>query len=102
MVGIIGAESTRGMKQMDLTSLLVQAVSGAVGGTAVGAAAKQYSLGTLGNAIAGAVGGGVVGQLIGSFAGQAIESWVGNIAGGAIGGVIITLIAGVIRNMTAK
>ena len=87
---------------MDLTSLLVQAVSGAVGGSAVGAAAKQYSLGTLGNAIAGAVGGGVVGQLLGTMAGPMIEGWIGNIAGGAIGGVIITLLAGVIRNMTAN
>ena len=42
-------------KQMDLTSLIVQIVAGAIGGSAAGAAAKQYSLGTLGNAIAGAV-----------------------------------------------
>ena len=46
---------------MDLTSLLVQIVSGALGGSAAGAAAKQYSLGTLGNAIAGAIGGAIVG-----------------------------------------
>ena len=42
---------------MDLTSLLVQVVAGALGGSAAGAAAKQYSLGALGNAIAGAIGG---------------------------------------------
>jgi uncharacterized membrane protein YeaQ/YmgE (transglycosylase-associated protein family) len=41
---------------MDLTGLLVQVVAGALGGSAAGAAAKQYSLGTLGNAIAGAIG----------------------------------------------
>ena len=34
---------------MDLTSLLVQVVAGALGGSAAGAAAQQYSLGTLGN-----------------------------------------------------
>ena len=34
---------------MDLTSLLVQIVAGAIGGSAAGTAAKQYSLGTLGN-----------------------------------------------------
>jgi hypothetical protein len=102
VAGIIRCGLKQGGRQMDLTSLLVQAVSGAVGGSAAGAAAKQYSLGTLGNAIAGAVGGGVVGQLLGTFAGPMIEGWIGNIAGGAIGGVIITLLAGVIRNMTAK
>jgi uncharacterized membrane protein YeaQ/YmgE (transglycosylase-associated protein family) len=53
---------------MDLTSLVVQIVAGALGGSAAGAAAKQYSLGTLGNIIAGAIGGGVVGQLIGAVA----------------------------------
>ena len=58
---------------MDLTSLLVQIVSDALGGSAAGAAAKQYSLGTLGNAIAGAIGGAIVGQLIGAVAGSAVE-----------------------------
>jgi uncharacterized membrane protein YeaQ/YmgE (transglycosylase-associated protein family) len=91
-----------GVNKMDLTSLLVQVVSGALGGSAAGAAAKQYSLGAVGNAIAGAVGGGIAGQLIGTMAGQLIEGWVGDIAGGAVGGAILALIAGVIRNMTAK
>ena len=49
---------------MDFTSLIVQAVAGAVGGNAGGAAMKNASLGTLGNTITGAVGGGVIGQLL--------------------------------------
>jgi hypothetical protein len=61
---------------MDLAGLLVQAVSGAVGGSAVGSAGTNYSLGPIGNAIAGAVGG--------------------------VGGIFMTLIADFIRNMTAK
>jgi len=96
-----GGNQTGGM-EMDLTSLLVQLASGAVGGSAAGAAAKQYSLGALGNAIAGAVGGGVVGQLLGTVLGQAVEGWVGNITGGAVGGMILTVLIGVIRSMTAK
>ena len=56
----------------------------------------------IGNAIAGAIGGGIMGQLIGNMAGQMIEGWVGDIAGGGVGGIILTLIAGAIRNMTAK
>ena len=81
---------------------LVQVVAGALGGSAAGAAAKQYSLGTLGNAIAGAIGGGVIGQLIGAVAGSAAEAWVGNIAGGAVGGAILMILVGVIRRMTSK
>ena len=57
---------TRGECKMDLTGLLVQVISGAIGGSAAGAAAKDYSVGALGNAIAGAIGGGIVGQLIGT------------------------------------
>ena len=98
----MGMRGNEGEHNMDLTGLLVQVVSGAIGGSAAGAAAKQYSLGTLGNAIAGAVGGGMVGQLVGTFAGQMVEGWVGDIAGGAIGGVILTLLVGVIKNMTQK
>ena len=75
---------------------------GAVGGSTAGAAAKQYSHGALGNAIAGAIGGGIVGQLVGTFAGQMVEGWVGNIAGGAVGGIALTLLVGVIKSMTAK
>jgi len=92
----------QGRSRMDLTNLLVQVVSGAIGGSAAGGIAKQYSLGTLGNAIAGAIGVGIVGQLVGTFVGQAVEGWAGNIGGGAIGGIILTLLVGLIRNMTSK
>ena len=44
---------------MDITSLIIEAVSGAVGGNVAGAALKDKSLGAIGNSIAGIVGGGV-------------------------------------------
>ena len=44
--------------------LIMQLIAGAVGGNAAGAAAKNVSLGGLGNTIAGAVGGGALGQLL--------------------------------------
>ena len=84
---------------MDLTSLIVQVIAGAVGGSAAGAAAKDYSLGTLGNAIAGAIRCRPVSRHVRC---QAVESYVGSIAGGAVGGAILMILAGVIRNMTAK
>jgi hypothetical protein len=76
--------------------------AGAIGGSAAGAAAKQYSLGTLGNAIAGAIGGGMVGQLIGAVAETAVEGWVGNFAGGAVGGAVLMVLVGLIRGATSK
>ncbi|MES0385403.1 MAG: hypothetical protein ABUJ98_12545 [Hyphomicrobium sp.] len=54
---------------MDLSSLVIQLISGAIGGNAAGALAKDNSLGTLGNTIAGALGGGVGGQLLSSVLG---------------------------------
>ena len=38
--------------------LIIQLISGAVGGNIAGAAMNQYSLGTVGNSIAGLIGGG--------------------------------------------
>ena len=48
---------------MDL-SLIIQLISGIVGGNAAGAALKEKSLGVLGNSLAGLVGGGLGGQII--------------------------------------
>ena len=47
---------------MEIISLIIQLISGAAGGTAVGKASPNFDLGPIGNAIAGAVGGGVGGQ----------------------------------------
>src|SRR5262245_10355221 len=91
-----------GGRRMDLTSLLIQVVAGALGGSAAGAAAQQYSLGTFGNAIAGAIGGGIGGQRLGAVAGSAVEGWVGNIGGGALGGAILMILVGVLKDMTSK
>jgi uncharacterized membrane protein YeaQ/YmgE (transglycosylase-associated protein family) len=49
---------------MDITSLIIEAVSGAVGGNVAGAAMKEKSLGAIGNSIAGIVGGGVGGTIL--------------------------------------
>ena len=49
---------------MNIVSLIIQVISGAVGGNVAGAAMKESSLGTLGNSIAGIVGGGVGGTIL--------------------------------------
>ena len=47
---------------MNLTALIIQLISGAIGGNAAGAVSKNTSLGPVGDTIAGALGGGVGGQ----------------------------------------
>src|SRR6266508_4430300 len=49
---------------MNIISLIIEAISGAVGGNVAGAAMKENSLGTAGNSIAGIVGGGLGGALL--------------------------------------
>jgi uncharacterized membrane protein YeaQ/YmgE (transglycosylase-associated protein family) len=51
---------------MNIVSLIIEAISGAVGGNVAGAAMKDNSLGTMGNSIAGIVGGGLGGTLDGN------------------------------------
>ena len=100
---------------MDITSLLVQLVSGAAGGLLAGAALKKYSLGTVGNSIVGILGGGLGGQLLvmltaggagaasGAVGGAVgFESITANVAGGGVGGAVLMLIVGVIRKTMAK
>jgi uncharacterized membrane protein YeaQ/YmgE (transglycosylase-associated protein family) len=46
---------------MNIISLIIEAISGAVGGNVAGAAMKENSLGTVGNSIAGILGGAFAG-----------------------------------------
>jgi hypothetical protein len=54
---------------MDLTSVIIQAIAGALGGNASGRISQETSLGPLGNTIAGALGGGIGGQLLNAILG---------------------------------
>lgn len=93
---------------MNIVSLIISLVSGAVGGNLAGAAMKDKSLGTAGNSLAGILGGGIGGvilQLLG-FAGQSgtidIASIIQNVAGGGIGGGILLAIIAAIKGAAAK
>ncbi len=91
--------------------LIIQLLSGAVGGNAVGAAVKNINLGWIWNSVAGIVGGGLAGQVLAPLLGlstavaqtgldpMAILPSV--ISGGAGGGVLMAL-AGVASRMMSK
>jgi len=91
-----------------LINLIIQLISGVVGGHAVGAALKDYNLGGVGNTIAGAIGGVGGGQIlqaiVPAIAGAAggdldIGAIVGQIIGGGAGGATLTVIVGLVKTM---
>ena len=100
---------------MDITSLIIQLIVGAIGGNAAGKVMPDKSLGTLGNAI-GVVGGGLGGQILGSLLGGGgmdaaagaatsgldIGSLVQSVAGGGIGGAILMVVVGIIKSAMNK
>lgn len=94
---------------MDLTNLIVELVSGAVGGNVAGAAMKEKSLGTAGNSIAGIVGGGLGGAILQAVMGGAatgggsmdLSSILSNVGGGGVGGAILMIVIGLIKNQMA-
>jgi len=95
---------------MNIISLIIQLISGAVGGNVAGAAMKENSLGTLGNSIAGIIGGGLGGTLLQTVLGGAaagggsldLTTILSNVAGGGVGGAILMAIIGIIKNQMAK
>ena len=95
---------------MNLISLIIEAVSGAVGGNIAGEAMKENSLGTLGNSIAGIVGGGLGGTLLQSVLGGAaadggsldMTTMLSNVAGGGVSGAVLMGFIGLVKNAIAK
>ena len=96
---------------MDIVGLLVNAVSGAVGGGAAGAAMKEKGLGAMDNTIVGligGIGGGVLMQQIGFLANTAqaagfdVGALAGQVVGGGVAGAILTAIIGMAKNAAAK
>jgi uncharacterized membrane protein YeaQ/YmgE (transglycosylase-associated protein family) len=97
-----------------MASLIIQLISGAVGGNIAGAWLKKSSLGTVGNSIVGILGGGLGGQLLGMLgaggtgeataaaSGLDIGSIVSSIAGGGVGGGVLMAIVGLIRQAMQK
>jgi hypothetical protein len=91
---------------MDITSLLIQAISGALGGNAAGAISKDTSLGGLGNTIVGALGGGLGGQVLGSLLGLGgtaaasgldINAIVSSFLTGGVSGSLTALVLGFVK-----
>ena len=83
---------------MDLTSLLIQAVAGAVGGNIGGLLNKAKSLGPVINTVLGLIGGIGGGQLLGgTFANVLGNPTAGSATASGIVGILLPLIAGMLK-----
>jgi uncharacterized membrane protein YeaQ/YmgE (transglycosylase-associated protein family) len=95
---------------MDIAGLLMNVVSGAIGGNLTGAGLKQLSLGTIGNTIAGLVGGAAGGYILkavdilntAGLANMSVGSIASEAGATAICGAILTAIVGFIKNKTSQ
>src|SRR6476469_927763 len=94
-----------------MEQILINLITGALGGVGAGKASPTFDLGMIGHIIAGLVGGGVLGQIVtlllpsvvaaaesGNLSIGGVISLV--IAGGA-GGAMLTAIIGAIKNKAA-
>ena len=87
--------------------LIIQLISGAVGGNIAGSLLKNASLGKVGNSILGILGGGLGGYLlnylgIGTSGGMDLSGILGSIGGGGVGGGVLMAIIGLIKNAISK
>ena len=91
-----------------MEQVIIQLISGAVGGNIAGAAMKEQNPGVVYNSIAGLAGGGIGGALLSFIApaltggGLDIGSIIGNIAGGGVGGGVLLVVIGMVKKAMAK
>ena len=98
-------------REINMEQILINLITGALGGVGAGKSSPTFDLGTAGNIISGLVGGGVLGQIITLLlpsvvaAAESGNLSIGGIvsqaiAGGA-GGAILTALIGAIKNKAA-
>jgi uncharacterized membrane protein YeaQ/YmgE (transglycosylase-associated protein family) len=105
---------------MNLTAIILQLISGGVGGNVVGAVLQKLNLGPLGNSIVGIIGGVLTGQLtsmLGSGGAAAtaataataaagsgfdLSSLLANVGGAGLGGAALTAIVGLVKSQISK
>lgn len=97
---------------MDILSLLIQVIGGAIGGNIVGQLSKTLSTGTLGNTVLGAIGGAIGAYVLPQLGipAEAINlagsiDWaqlLSQLAGGAGSGAVVSGVIAALRNTTSR
>ncbi|MBN1482477.1 hypothetical protein EH223_10570 [candidate division KSB1 bacterium] len=92
-----------------MTELIIQLISGAVGGNIAGGVLKNLNLGPVWNSVVGILGGGLGGQLLNAIGllgqsggGLDIGSIIGNVASSGVGGAVLLVIVGLIKKALKK
>jgi hypothetical protein len=94
---------------MNIVTLVIQLLSGALGANIAGDLFKNLSLGPTVNSILGVIGGGFGGSAMQQLAGTAnlsgnldVGSFVLSVAGGGVGGGLLMAIVGLLRKTFVK
>jgi uncharacterized membrane protein YeaQ/YmgE (transglycosylase-associated protein family) len=99
---------------MDIVSLIITLVSGAIGGNIAGKAMPDRDLGIAGNSIVGLLGGGATDWILkflgviasASYAGASpefdITSLLVKVGSSGVGGAVLTAIVGIIKQALEK
>ena len=90
--------------------LIINLISGAVGGNIAGGLMKNLSLGTVWNSVVGVLGGGLGGQILsmlgvagtGDASSMDLGSIIGSIGGSGVGGGVLLAVVGLIKKAIAK
>ena len=94
-----------------MLNIIIQLISGVLGGNGAGALMKKLSLGTIGNSIAGILGGGLGGQMLGllgmapvppASGGLDLSGIISSVLSGGLGGGILMAIVGTIKKAFGK
>ena len=97
-----------GHRETNMEQILINLVTGALGGLGAGKASPNFDLGTIGNIISGLVGGGVLGQIAtlalpsvvaaAQSGNLSVSGVISQLIAGGAGGAILTAIVGAIKN----
>lgn len=90
-----------------LLPMIIQLISGAVGGNVAGGVLKNFSLGTIWNSVVGILGGGLGGQLLGMLGvggggSMDLAGILTSVAAGGAGGGVLLGIVGMIKKAMGK
>ena len=81
--------------------LIINLLTGALGGNIAGVFLKKYSMGIFWNSVIGILGGGLGGQVLGLL-GLNLGDILENVASGGVGGGVLIVVIGLIKNAVKK
>ena len=96
------------MDTVGIVSLVINLISGAVGGNIAGAVMKDKSLGPLLNSVVGILGGGAGAAVLKALGmavdqgGLDLQAVLSSVASGGVGGAILMVVVALIKGMMNK